>query len=172
MVALAVIATTYGIFKLKKSASSQTDVEVIYAYISRPRPYEVKEEDAYHFVIDTDFRTLRSNSKRSASEARITVIQKVLSQKLRPAVLNELNISCLAVPNTSKDLQTLRVYAEQAWGTRNNLILLTFSAPCVSRSGNTYYYVEQVFKGMKLGSADIYVLNNGVLEEEIPIWVN
>ena len=153
------------------AVKKQSDMEVIFSYITRPKGYITSPTDSCFYLVDNDFRTFKATSERTTSETRMIYIRSVLSKKISLSGVSNSRLRCLITSNSSTDIKKLRTKAAHLWAHKANLFLLTISSP-FTLDDKRYYYVERVFKDDKSASANIYVLKGGMVQNVFPVWTN
>ena len=153
-----------------------SDVESVYKYILK-HDYLPGQEKKIPFEIAMQF--LKSSGKNS-NENRISIKRRLLTAlalKNKPEIRKFLNVDCLSTPNTSIEIkilsQRLAFTKKEIYdnGEETSPVLLSFSTLCATADGRIYCYVELVAKSDHYASGNLYILNKGVVERVINIWI-
>ena len=159
-----------------KSVSNTSDVEVVFNYIMS-HDYLPGQEKTIPFEITKQFQSFSGESANNNSAIIKHKLNSALALENEPGIRKLLNEDCLATSNTSTEINVLR---EKVFllkkeirqsSNKNNSVLLSFSSSCTTSDGSHYYYVELIVRSEHYASGDLYILNKGVVERVINIWI-
>lgn len=154
----------------KKSLSNNSDEAIIYDYIVNNGYDHAARKNESPFLVTTTFRRYPEETDSSNFAARKDRISRALLLEFGTSMNKSLSVDCLATPNNSAGMLTLKKKVEGT-GSVESSTLLTYSKLCVGINGKHYYYVERTHKNSRFASGDVFVVNKGVVEREISIWI-
>ena len=146
-------------------------VSKIFEYIMEKNSYPNKLKDTCSYEFANAFRLWKFPAKDRSVSSKLNMINNVLATKNYVKSPKKLNVYRLLTPASSAEIDLLRKNVRGVCKKKGSIYSLTFSEPVIDQDGNLYYYVEQ-FAGNLRGRGTIYILNKGVLEHEVPIWIN